>query len=1095
MFRPWIRGMSCLVLFLVVVPSVRASHILGPVQSASFPVGPGAGDVAFSDPVAKFLILEITASAGSTGDRVEVDLGYGTDVFNLTPGQRFWTRPVGGSSVTLRYLDNGDGVGGAVVDRYGRGEQINLFQTTSPFVDPTFSTAGFCGGGPSWQNVACLSDADPTQALMKTVAKSVGMAVMIGPRSESDPTIVVSSCTATLIAPDLVLTAAHCFAGADDVASASFTLDYLSDCAGNRPAGYDPKFFKVKRLVRSGFEDPPAGEVDYAVLQVDTGISGIGVPPLPFHSGPPPALDTEVFIIHHPRGVPKKVSRQPLDAGCKIVAPASSSVIDFGCDLDNGSSGSPLFDLSGEVIGVNDWAGGCSNGAQTATVIRPDMVNPVPPPVDVNVMAVLDRSGSMSLPDLSGGPKLAKAQEAAELFYNLLRTDHTYKAGLVSFSTTATPDRDPVLVSAASKADLVATSGALTASGLTTIGGGVKLARQKLIAAGGPNSPDILLMTDGLQNTDPSIEEAEMTLGPTRLCAVGFGTEASLDGPRLTRLARDHGGIYVRAGEGLDLKKFFALCFGNLFESGISMDPFETLAAGVPASPPVPLQVCGEQTLTVVAGWTDPAGSLYIELTTPGGVTLTSATAGVSGGAGSTWAYLRLPLPFGGERDGTWKVRVVRPGGGGEFPPPTPLERYFLTTVIKGGPRLRAAAMPPLYTGDPLDPRVILRDPRGMRFPATMQLTVERPTDGTGNLLTASGLGPATVVAGDAVDARASTLIAMERTRGQGELVGRTTTTFPLFDDDDHGDRSLEPDGQFGNAMPDLTRFEGNYTFHAKAAFGDGCTGTRETFWSAYVAVGIDPGQTGVTVTPTGALPGGKEGLTVHVTPKDRYGNFLGPGRGDSIVVGGLPGSDPVGGPRDLGNGTYDQDVAWDPGAEQPPGITVGQPGRPVVNLPASPPFGVAPVGVGKRGFGLAFGSAFPAGDAARTLGSGFAARLHYRQTLAPRFSLVGALGVSNFGAPAPVGKLPLWDLTLGGRWDSAPAPAVRAFVEGGPGFYLADAPGNHHGFGLYLGVGIDVPLVPSKLDLEISLQGHKLPGDDHNPDFLRALIGLEVHP
>jgi hypothetical protein len=295
--------------------------------------------------------------------------------------------------------------------------------------------------------------------------------------------------------------------------------------------------------------------------------------------------------------------------------------------------------------------------------------------------------------------------------------------------------------------------------------------------------------------------------------------------------------------------------------------------------------------------------------------------------------------------------------------------------------------------------------------------------------------------------------------------------------------------------MPDLTRFEGNYTFHAKAAFGDGCTGSRETFWTSYVSVGVDPGQTTVTVTPTGPLPGGKQGVTVHFTPKDRYGSFLGPGRGDSIVVGGMLGSDPVGGVRDLGDGTYDQDVAWDPASEQPPMITVSQPGRPAVVLPGTAPVGPAPAGAGTRGIGLAFGAAFPAGEAGRTLGSGFAARLHYRHPLTPRFSLVGGLGVSDFSAPAPLGSLPLWDLTLGGRWASAPAPAVRAFVEGGLGFYLADAPGNHHSFGLHLGVGIDVPLVPSKLDLEISLQGHKLPGDDHNPDFLRALIGLEVHP
>jgi V8-like Glu-specific endopeptidase len=47
---------------------------------------------------------------------------------------------------------------------------------------------------------------------------------------EASPTD-VSSCSATLIGPDLILTAGHCVSSGMAVASGSFTLDYQTDAA------------------------------------------------------------------------------------------------------------------------------------------------------------------------------------------------------------------------------------------------------------------------------------------------------------------------------------------------------------------------------------------------------------------------------------------------------------------------------------------------------------------------------------------------------------------------------------------------------------------------------------------------------------------------------------------------------------------------------------------------------------------------------------------------------------------------------------------------------------------------------------------------
>ena len=80
--------------------------------------------------------------------------------------------------------------------------------------------------------------------------------------------------------------------------------------------------------------------------------------------------------------------------------------------------------------------------------------------------------------------------------------------------------------------------------------------------------------------------------------------------------------------------------------------------------------------------------------------------------------------------------------------------------------------------------------------------------------------------------------------------------------------------------------------------------------------------------------------MRMTFTPRDKYGNLLGPGRSDSFTVEPVPGSTPSGPVTDLGNGSYQVDVCSDPNSLEPPGIGIVQPGRP-------------PVVVGSRDFKL----------------------------------------------------------------------------------------------------------------------------------------------
>lgn len=910
----------------------------------------------------KFLMLHFTGASLTPGDSIEVDLGYDKDTFTAADGGDFWSRPVKGNTVDIFFIHSGGGAAGsAQLSEFGRGEGLqggggtntnaDLFLLDSPYQDPTFfNSAGVCTPSgpavPHWQNVDTLP-----AGVMRNTAQSVGMFV------ETDEGK-LSSCSATLIAPDLILTAAHCVAAADSIPTGAFTLDYQTDASGNRPPGYDPKFYKFKRVVKSGWQTAPSGMglvtdtgLDYAIVQIETPPGGFGVPPVPIRTTPL-TVGEDLFVIHHPRGVVKKVSAKPSNPQCQVKAD-SGGIVTYGCDSDNGSSGSPVLDMSGRIVAVNDWApAACGNQGQAALDIAADMTMAAPPAKDVDVMVVLDRSGSMSQMGFTGvRSKIEEARSAAALFIDLVRTDKTHRLGLVTFSTAASsppefalapvtnPNKTTLIGPApARNAGIVAT---IAPGGNTTIGGGLQAGQNQLPAPSpAANTPVILLMTDGLENTAPMIADVEPALASTRLCILGFGSEGSVDGPRLTTLARNHGGIYTRSGDGLELKKFFVLSFGNIFNTAIAVDPFFVLPQDATEAAPIPVSVCGEERMTVVLAWENPADSLILSVVSPGGNTITATTAGIAHSSGDSWVHFRINLPFHGERDGMWQVKVTRLRGGGEFPPPLPQERFFVTVTVDGGPYFRPAPMRRVYTGDAINPRVILRDHNGFCMAdADVTVDVKRPNDGTGNILTQSGLHAPGNIGGDVVDARTNTLLALEHAAG-GTLVTTTTQTIQLIDDGrTDGDGTLEPDGIFGNPQPDLLRVEGTYEFHAHASYGENCRGMRETAWSIYVSVGIDPGHTVVTADPLGLGPTGCERLRLTFTPRDRYGNYVGPGRADSFGILAQPGSNITGAVTDLGNGSYTQEICWDPNSADPPGIGIVQPERPpvVVTAPVPP--------------------------------------------------------------------------------------------------------------------------------------------------------------
>lgn len=296
------------------------------------------------------------------------------------------------------------------------------------------------------------------------------------------------------------------------------------------------------------------------------------------------------------------------------------------------------------------------------------------------------------------------------------------------------------------------------------------------------------------------------------------------------------------------------------------------------------------------------------------------------------------PLPQEGEREGTWRVEVFRPDGRAEFAEPAPEMRFFLNVVASGGALLRRKAdRITYYTGDRYNPRVQLQYAKGgLPSNARIQVTVSGPDASLGTILSRAKLSSPASIGGDVIPARQATLAVLEAAEGKN-LIGVRQQSFELDDSPANNDGAFESAGNFGLVLQNLLTVDGDYTFRAHATYGSHCIATRERIWAVHVEVGIDPNATITTTTITGGDPSGHRLGTVTIIPRDKYGNYLGPGRTDGFTVVGVPGVAMVGPVHDNGDGSYSIPVSLDPGTSG--GVAIVQPGRaPVIIEPRPSP-------------------------------------------------------------------------------------------------------------------------------------------------------------
>lgn len=189
---------------------------------------------------------------------------------------------------------------------------------------------------PQWISVSSLSEERP----LFDLAKSVGL-LKVEYEDRQDGRRVFSTCTATLVSIDYLLTNAHCIPGPNPglkVVSAKLAMDYLSD---SPPADYK---YPVEIAPMEDNYDP---HLDYAVVRV-RGNPAVryGYAPLSVRNA---SADEKIFIVHHPGEQTKKVSRD--ESRCRTdKIPIQSSTLRYGCPTMPGTSGALIFSLQDNRI-------------------------------------------------------------------------------------------------------------------------------------------------------------------------------------------------------------------------------------------------------------------------------------------------------------------------------------------------------------------------------------------------------------------------------------------------------------------------------------------------------------------------------------------------------------------------------------------------------------------------------------------------------------------------------------------------------------------------------------------------------------------------
>lgn len=269
----------------------------------------------------------------------------------------------------------------------------------------------------------------------------------------------------------------------------------------------------------------------------------------------------------------------------------------------------------------------------------------------------VDASGSMA------GTPIALAKTAASCFVENSRLPRMEfglnvpgdEVGVVSFSTSASVVSSLTeLLSQADKDMKKAAIGSITASGATSIGGGLRTSLNQLTGRGGPGCIEaIVLLSDGMHNSgeNPASVIPDIVARKATVFSVGLGSGA--DTAQLSSIASGTGGKFFFAASATELPVIFSEIQATVTGAAILERVKRTLNEGGSEVIPVLLDASIERAL-----FTSIGEGFAVRLTSPSGAVSDSVTQA----PGVSYMAEDMVQAFSVENAeaGTWQFQVTR---------------------------------------------------------------------------------------------------------------------------------------------------------------------------------------------------------------------------------------------------------------------------------------------------------------------------------------------------------------------------------------------------------------------------------------------------
>jgi V8-like Glu-specific endopeptidase len=232
---------------------------------------------------------------------------------------------------------------------YGEDNRKDVYAASSPYQQLALSTAAMIG-----RDEIKLSNGQATIG-----SKTLGSMYQLCPKERFRQQPISANCSGTLVAPDVIMTAGHCFdLPKQQCQDYVWVFDYKTSRENQSTVTVaESKIYECEKVIAKEFN----GTMDFALVKLKRIVDDRQ--PARLHLKGELPVNSPLVMIGHPRGLPTKVT----DGG--YVLKAENTLYVTNLDAFTVNSGSGVFHAkTGEVIGIlasgrNDYSmqDGCTS--------------------------------------------------------------------------------------------------------------------------------------------------------------------------------------------------------------------------------------------------------------------------------------------------------------------------------------------------------------------------------------------------------------------------------------------------------------------------------------------------------------------------------------------------------------------------------------------------------------------------------------------------------------------------------------------------------------------------------------------------------------